>query len=358
MILDTTSKSIEVVLSAAPVANQAQISASYADMDTTTFVPGENDLLSNGTTAVTAVAAPAASKQRQLKFLSIYNADTASITCFIHLNNGGTIRNIASYTLSPQQTLQYSPDHGFFVSQPNISNGVSQGYIDGLKMIWVSGTAVSFSSGAAYIPSSGNVVNLTSQFNLTGLSLTASTWYHAYLFLSSGVPTVELVTTAPASPYYGTARAKTGDTSRRYLGSMKTDASGNVFQFIQNILDISYLMDTAITPAITRILAAGVATTVTTVNAATCAPVTSRLIYFNVAVLDTSASARLGNSDMVGGAGLSGAAALLNVVGGSNREYIFTMIPTNSSQAIQYVLAGTVSGAGLYLDLTGYTYER
>jgi len=358
MILDTTSKSIEVVLSAAPVANQAQICASYADMDTSTLVPGSNDLLSNGTTAVTAVAAPAASKQRQLKYLSIYNNDTSSITVTVRLNNGGTIRNASSYTLSPQQTLQWTADQGFYVAQPNLANGISPGYIDGLKMIWVSNTAVSFSSGSAYIQSSGSVANLPSQFNLSGLSLSASTWYHAYLFLSSGVPTVELSSTAPATPYYGTARSKTGDTTRRYLGSVKTDASGNVFQFIQNVLDISYLMDVAITPAITRILAGGVATTVTTVNASVCAPVTSRLIYCNVAVLDTSASARIGNSDMVSGTGLSGTAALLNVVGGSNREYIFTMIPTNSSQAIQYVLAGTVSGAGLYLDLTGYTYER
>jgi hypothetical protein len=110
-------------------------------------------------------------------------------------------------------------------------NAVSQGYIDGLKMIWVSTTAVSFSSGAAYVQGVGGVVNLASQFNLTGLSLTASTFYNAYLFLSAGVPTIELVTTAPATAFYGTARSKTGDTSRRYIGSILTDGSGLVLQF-------------------------------------------------------------------------------------------------------------------------------
>lgn len=358
MILDTTSKSIEVVLSAVPVANQAQIIASYVDIDSTTFVPGENDALSNSTTAVTAVSAPAASKQRQIKYLSVYNADTAPITVTVRLNNGGTIRNASAYSLSPGQTLQYTPDQGFYVAQPNLANGITQGYIDGLKMIWVSNTAVSFSSGSAYVQSTNGIVNLPSQFNLTGLSLTASIFYHAYLFLSSGVPTVELSSTAPATAYYGTARSKTGDTTRRYIGSMKTDASGNIYQFIQNGMDINYLMDIALTPAITRILSAGVSTTVVSIAASTVMPPTSKMMHCNIIDVDTTASCRLGNSEMASGAGLSGTAALLNIASGASREYIWSSIPTNASQAIQYVLAGVVSGGGLYIDVVGYSYDR
>jgi hypothetical protein len=108
---------------------------------------------------------------------------------------------------------------------------VGRGYIDGLQMQWVSGTALTVSSGAAYIEGSAAVLNAPSAIPKTSLSLTASTWYHVYLYDNAGTPAVELVTTAPAAAYNGTARSKTGDTSRRYLGSVKTDSSGSIFNF-------------------------------------------------------------------------------------------------------------------------------
>jgi hypothetical protein len=100
---------------------------------------------------------------------------------------------------------------------------VPKGYIDGLQMQWVSGTAVTVSSGTAYIPSLGNVLVANAAMALTGLSLTASTWYHLYLYSNAGTPAVECVTTAPVL-YYGTAYQKTGDNSRRYVGSVLADS--------------------------------------------------------------------------------------------------------------------------------------
>ena len=102
------------------------------------------------------------------------------------------------------------------------------GYIDGLQMQWVSATAVTVSSGRAYIPSLGYYLDAPNAIALTGLVLTASTWHHLYLYDNAGTPAVECVTTAPAAPYSGTARAKTGDTSRRYIGSVLTDASAAI----------------------------------------------------------------------------------------------------------------------------------
>jgi hypothetical protein len=108
---------------------------------------------------------------------------------------------------------------------------VPKGYIDGLQMQWVSGTAVTVSSGTAYIPSLGNVLVANAAMALTGLSLTASTWYHLYLYSNAGTPAVECVTTAPSAPYNGTARTKTGDTSRRYIGSVYSSASSALSGF-------------------------------------------------------------------------------------------------------------------------------
>ncbi|MFP3435921.1 hypothetical protein SB781_39850, partial [Paraburkholderia sp. SIMBA_061] len=55
--------------------------------------------------------------------------------------------------------------------------------------------------------------------------------YHVYLFLDGTTPDVELSTTSPAAPYWGTARTKAGDTSRRYIGSFRTGSTGAVVQF-------------------------------------------------------------------------------------------------------------------------------
>ncbi len=61
--------------------------------------------------------------------------------------------------------------------------GLSQGYIDGLVIEWLSVNSLRVSSGAAFVPSVGGVVILAAAATLSGLSLTANTWYHAYLTL-------------------------------------------------------------------------------------------------------------------------------------------------------------------------------
>ncbi len=89
------------------------------------------------------------------------------------------------------------------------------GYIKGLKLTWVSGTALTVTSGAAYIPSLGRVIRLGANAAKAGLALAASTWYHVYLYLNAGVPDIEIVIAAPAAAYNGTARTKTGSLSSR-----------------------------------------------------------------------------------------------------------------------------------------------
>ena len=99
-------------------------------------------------------------------------------------------------------------------------------------MQWVSATAITVTSGSAFVPSLNKCLPVPNAIALTGLVLAASTFYHVYLYSNAGVPAIEVVTTAPASPYNGTARAKTGDTSRRYVGSVLTDASGNIVYMV------------------------------------------------------------------------------------------------------------------------------
>lgn len=115
MILDATTKSLEIDLNAAATTNNMPVTVDYVDMTTTTTVAGSSDTASNGTTAVTILAAPAASTQRKVNSLSVYNADTASKIVTIQLNNNTTLRSIVVVDLQVGETLGYTDTQGWFV---------------------------------------------------------------------------------------------------------------------------------------------------------------------------------------------------------------------------------------------------
>lgn len=94
IILDATTRSVEVLLGGAVTTNQLPIVASYVDNTTTSYTPGSSNTQSNNTTAVTAVAAPASSTQRQVKLLTVTNADTAAATVTVRYNDNGTTRTL------------------------------------------------------------------------------------------------------------------------------------------------------------------------------------------------------------------------------------------------------------------------
>lgn len=98
-ILDTTLKSLQILLGGAVTTNQLVYEANYADLTATGTTLIANDGLTNSTTAVTPVAAPAASTVRKLMSLNVYNADTAAAIVTVRLNNNGTFRNLAVVTL-------------------------------------------------------------------------------------------------------------------------------------------------------------------------------------------------------------------------------------------------------------------
>lgn len=134
IILDSADKSLEVKLAGAVTTTELAIVASYVDMsDPTTYTPGENDLATNGATAVTAVAAPAADHQRQLKLLTVYNLDTVAATVTVQVNNDGTKRVLISCTLGVGETLQYVDGHGFVVIDASgflkRSSGLTHSYV-------------------------------------------------------------------------------------------------------------------------------------------------------------------------------------------------------------------------------------
>lgn len=115
IILDTVNKSLEVLLSGAVTTNQLPVVGAFVDITAAAYTPGAADTQTNGATPVTAVAAPAASTQRQVKFLSVRNSDTAEATVTVSLNNNATLRVLVSVTLPVGASLIYTDGEGFRV---------------------------------------------------------------------------------------------------------------------------------------------------------------------------------------------------------------------------------------------------
>lgn len=126
MILDSITKSLEVILAAAVATAQPVWYVAWADHTPVAFTPGAGDGLTNGTTAVTAVAAPTSGIQRQIKLFSLFNNDTAAVTATVRINNNGTFRILVKVTLAVGDTLEWDPANGWKVitSSGTIKSGV------------------------------------------------------------------------------------------------------------------------------------------------------------------------------------------------------------------------------------------
>ena len=104
LILDATTKSLEIETSAAVATD---VVASWADNTTTALTPGSTATAISTATTTTIVAAPAASTQRQIKFLTVRNnSTTVSQTVTLKLDVSGTEFYLRSpVTLGPAETL-------------------------------------------------------------------------------------------------------------------------------------------------------------------------------------------------------------------------------------------------------------
>lgn len=218
-----------------------------------------------------------------------------------------------------------------------------KGYIDGLKMTWVSGTQIQVSAGAAYVPGPKRIAELAAATTLTP-SLAANTWYHLYLTVSGATVGVEAVTTAPAAPYSGTARAKTGDTSRRYLGSFRTNASSQILNFVHEGGKVLYQ------GSYPQPLTNGTATTETFVSLADAIPVTARVANLRHTNNATNSASRMNNSS-----GPAYPSFLANFAPGADAFIEFVV---NADKTVSYWNGVSPTPQGVYLSVIGYTLER
>lgn len=119
IVLSATTDKIEALLGGAAATAQVRCVACWRDVTTTTYTPGRTAILTNGTTPVTVVGAPASATQRVVDFLNCYNADSATVTLTVQLNDNGTAYILWRGALAPGERLEYGEGTGFRVKALN-----------------------------------------------------------------------------------------------------------------------------------------------------------------------------------------------------------------------------------------------
>jgi len=115
MLLTSTTDSIDVVLGATATMNQLHLISSYNNSTSTSVTPVKTVTVTNNITPVNLVPAPSSGNSRQLRYASIFNADTVPSTVTVRNNFNGTTRNVISTVLQVNDYMQYTHRTGWKV---------------------------------------------------------------------------------------------------------------------------------------------------------------------------------------------------------------------------------------------------
>lgn len=229
------------------------------------------------------------------------------------------------------------------------------GYINGLTMAWVSATQITISSGACYIPGASQIVQQSVTQTLTLASPSASTWYHVYAYDNAGALAFEFSTTAPTI-YYGTAYQRTGDNTRRYVGSVRVGPSLNIYNFIHMADGLIRYLEPTMTNGTEFHVYSGAATTPTTISCANVVPPTS----FNAQLhSDNNSQQQMAFSNSMCNFTLSSTQVLhlSSFLPVGFTERLIFILPLDRSQAFQFMYVDTPSSTAS-MRVFGYWYER
>lgn len=114
MNLDTDTKVLRIVLGEVKVTNDCDITTAWGDCGASSFMFGNTNIHSNGTTVVTVVAAPVFSVQRQVKEVRLFNNDTVSHTVTLQLFDGANawVVGPSATLVAPGGSFVYTPEAG------------------------------------------------------------------------------------------------------------------------------------------------------------------------------------------------------------------------------------------------------
>lgn len=121
MILDSSSKSLVIDLDATVTTNQLEFSVGYAEVTSdasgvvTGTLPGNAVGVTNNTTEVTMLSAPTSGKQRIIRSVIVYNADTQNATITVSIKVTSTLYRVWRGIIGVGETLEYSFSQGWSV---------------------------------------------------------------------------------------------------------------------------------------------------------------------------------------------------------------------------------------------------
>lgn len=113
IVLASTTDIIQAVVSSSVTTNQLRCFACWRDITSSTYVAGRTVTNTNNTTAVSVVTAPAASTQRVVDLVNIYNADTTSKEITVRFYDNGTTYDLWKGILEVGEICQYTNDQGW-----------------------------------------------------------------------------------------------------------------------------------------------------------------------------------------------------------------------------------------------------
>lgn len=233
----------------------------------------------------------------------------------------------------------------------DIDAALGNDFVAGLQLVYLSASSIQVGAGMAWVSGTGRLL-ASNPITVSGISLGANAWGHIYYFSNAGVPSAAGSATVP-TPYFGFGSAwrKSDDVTRRYIGSIRTDGSGNILPFWHEGGDfIMYANFPGGSP--NRVLSAGNSNVEVTVDASPVVPLTAQRRMIARVTNTSNQSASIGVSD--DSVSMPGQ-YLRFVPAGVEKDII---MPLDTNQDFNYCMGGVPASGGLYVDVQGYWFRR
>lgn len=226
---------------------------------------------------------------------------------------------------------------------------VASRYIEGLELEW-STSSVIVKPGAAFISASGIALESLTPITLPLTGLTTGVLYHVYYYAGpANAPSAEITSAAPVAAPTG-GYTKTGDASRRYLGTVLAASGTTVHRFHQNGNRMYYnTVNMGAAPFV--VLPSGAATITTDVSVSAVAPTTTVSVIANVVNADPTTPARISNSDI---GTISPTNCRQTIRGASGVEFDILL---SSAKTFSYAYDATPTSV-LQVRVNSYTFKR
>jgi hypothetical protein len=239
-----------------------------------------------------------------------------------------------------------------------VNNNLPPGYVGGLNVVWASTTTLTINTGVTRDSTNAQSLFLTSTKTITsttsgagGLdtgSVAASTLYYVYLiFGASGYAGLySLSASSPTMP--------SGYTYFRRLGATRTDGSSHFIPYISTPGNSIRIIQYDAVKSTVLALNGGASTTFASVSLSLYMPSTSQCVILNSAIPAPASAVSSEIFFRATGSSLTATTTPYTLktsnVGTNLNSEMQIMVPTNSSQSVDYAVSSAIISLDLYVS--------